>query len=78
MSNTDDSKVSFGVRQELVMKYINPVWHEYNQGLAILTSRERSKGPIIAKGCGHFIQRDDPEFVATEIYDILQRMEEHE
>lgn len=58
------------------MKQINPVWNEYNQGLALLTSREKSKGPIIAKGCGHFIQRDDPVFVATEICDMLQRMEE--
>jgi hypothetical protein len=71
-------KKSFGVRKELVMEYINPVWHQYNQGLASLTSREKAKGPIIAKDCGHFIQRDDPEFVATEIYDMLQRMEKHE
>jgi hypothetical protein len=71
-------KKSFGVRKELVMEYINPVWHQYNQELALLTRREKAKGPIIAKGCGHFIQRDDPEFVATEIYDMLQRMEKHE
>jgi pimeloyl-ACP methyl ester carboxylesterase len=60
------------------MKYINPVWHEYNKGLALLTRREKSKGPIIAKGCGHFIQRDDPESVAGEICDMLQRMQEKE
>ncbi|KAI4831943.1 alpha/beta-hydrolase [Aureobasidium sp. EXF-8845] len=72
-----NSKKSFGVRKELVMEYINPVWHQYNQGLTLLTSRERSKDPIIAKGCGHFIQRDDLEFVATGICDMLQQMEEH-
>ena len=60
------------------MEYINPVWHEYNEGLALLTDREKSKGPIIAKGCGHFIQRDDSEFVASEICEMLQRLEEHE
>jgi pimeloyl-ACP methyl ester carboxylesterase len=60
------------------MEYINPVWHEYNQGLALLTEREKSKGPVIAKECGHFIQRDDPEFVATEICEMLQRLEKHE
>ncbi|KAI4744996.1 alpha/beta-hydrolase [Aureobasidium sp. EXF-12298] len=72
--DTDDPKKSFGVRKALVMEYVNPVWHEYNRGLALLTEREKSKGPIIAKGCGHFIQRDDPEFVATEICEILQRL----
>ncbi|KAI4831255.1 alpha/beta-hydrolase [Aureobasidium sp. EXF-8845] len=68
---------SFGVRKELVMEYINPVWHKYNQGLALLTSSEKSQGPVIAKGCGHFIQRDDPELVATEICDMIQRVDEH-
>jgi pimeloyl-ACP methyl ester carboxylesterase len=60
------------------MEYVNPVWHEYNQRLASLTDREKSKGPVVAKGCGHFIQRDDPEFVATKICDLLQRLEEHD
>ncbi|CAD0084939.1 unnamed protein product, partial [Aureobasidium vineae] len=58
-------------------KYINPVWHEYNKELATLTDSGKSKGPIIAKGCGHFIQRDDPAFVATEVCDLLQRLEEY-
>ncbi|KAI4762730.1 alpha/beta-hydrolase [Aureobasidium sp. EXF-3400] len=71
-----ENEKSFGVRQALVMEYVNPVWHEYNKGLASLTDRDKSQGPVIAKGCGHFIQRDDPEFVATEIYDLLQRLEE--
>ncbi|KAI1354109.1 Alpha/Beta hydrolase protein [Xylaria sp. FL0043] len=46
------------------MNYTNPIWHHYNEGLTKLTSPERSSGPIIAKNCGHFIQRDDPTFVA--------------
>ncbi|KAI0809413.1 Alpha/Beta hydrolase protein [Xylaria sp. FL0064] len=46
------------------MNYTNPIWHHYNEGLTKLTSPERSSGPIIAKNCGHFIQRDDPNFVA--------------
>ncbi|KAG9569304.1 alpha/beta-hydrolase, partial [Aureobasidium melanogenum] len=65
---------TFGVPPALVNKYINPVWREYNKELATLTSSNRSKGPVVAKGCGHFIQRDDPEFVAAEVCDMLQRL----
>ncbi|KAI4726607.1 alpha/beta-hydrolase [Aureobasidium sp. EXF-10728] len=73
-----ENENSFGVPKALVMKYVNPVWHQYNKGLATLTDIEKSKGPIIAKGCGHFIQRDDPEFVATEVCDLLHRLEKNE
>lgn len=51
--------------------YTNPYWHRYNQGLAKLTSPNRSKGPIQAEKCGHFIQRDDPDFVVGEIVELL-------
>ena len=54
---------SMGLSVSLTMKYANPPWHEYNEGLAKLTDVERAKGPIIAPGCGHFIQRDNPGFV---------------
>jgi len=33
---------------------------------------DKEKGKVkIAKGCGHFIQKDDPEFVANEISAML-------
>jgi pimeloyl-ACP methyl ester carboxylesterase len=73
---TDGAKKSFGVRKELVMRYIQPVWEEYNKGLVRLTRKEKVKGPIVARGCGHFIQRDDAEFVAGEICELLLRLEE--
>ncbi|KAH0007400.1 alpha/beta-hydrolase, partial [Aureobasidium melanogenum] len=69
-----ENEKTFGVSPALVNKYVNPVWREYNKELATLTSGDKSKGPIGAKGCGHFIQRDDPEFVATEVCDMLQRL----
>jgi pimeloyl-ACP methyl ester carboxylesterase len=30
---------------------------------------------VIANGCGHFIQKDDPAFVAGEIEDMIKRLE---
>ena len=58
----------------LSMTYSNPVWHAYNQGLAKITDHERSKGPVEAKGCGHFVQRDDPDFVVRELSELLDRV----
>ncbi|KAI0974731.1 Alpha/Beta hydrolase protein [Xylaria arbuscula] len=43
--------------------YTNPIWNHYNEGLTRLTSPEKSSGPVIAKDCGHFIQKDDPNLV---------------
>lgn len=58
------------------MHYIQPVWDEYNKQLALLTSADKSKGPVVAEGCGHFVQRDDPKFVANEIFEMLKRLGE--
>lgn len=58
------------------MKYVNPVWHQYNQGLARLTVSEKSKGPIIAQGCSHFIQKDNPVLVANEVCEMVQAVGE--
>lgn len=62
----DESLRTMDTPISLSMKYSNPAWHTYNQGLAKLTSTDRSKGPTQAIGCGHFIQRDDPNLVVDE------------
>ena len=63
-----------GTPISLSMKYSNPVWHRYNVGLSQLTEPERSKGPVIAPGCGHFIQRDNAPFVVTEVLELLDKV----
>lgn len=63
-----------GTPISLSMKYSNPVWNEYNTGLSQLTEPKRSRGPIIAPGCGHFIQRDNAPFVVTEVLELLDRI----
>lgn len=65
-----------GTPLSLSMRYSNPAWHEYNIGLTRLTHPERAKGPIIATGCGHFIQRDDPGFVEHQVSQLLKDLEE--
>jgi pimeloyl-ACP methyl ester carboxylesterase len=60
-----------GTPSAITQTYINPYWHRYNEGLAKITSHDRSKGPIQAEKCGHFIQRDDPDFVVREVVELL-------
>lgn len=56
------------------MNYTNPYWHAYNQGLSKITEPERSRGPLLAPGCGHFIQQDESTFVAQELDKILSKV----
>jgi pimeloyl-ACP methyl ester carboxylesterase len=59
------------VPKAVINAYVNPAWTAYNEGLVRLAEDSELK---IAKGCGHFIPRDDPEFVAGEILRLLERV----
>jgi hypothetical protein len=53
---------------------MNPGWAAYNAGLTKLTTEADGSGTgvlKIAKNCGHFIQKDDPAFVAAELDSLL-------
>ncbi|KAL4959787.1 alpha/beta fold hydrolase [Aspergillus stella-maris] len=62
--------------RELTGKYVNPFWRKYNEGLVQLTEEGRGKGPVIAEGAGHFVQRDRPDFVVGELIEILGKVRE--
>lgn len=70
----EQSLQQMGTPLGLSLKYSNPYWHKYNEGLVRITDKERSKGPIQAKGCGHFIQRDDPKFVVHETLELVDKV----
>ncbi|KUJ14717.1 uncharacterized protein LY89DRAFT_120136 [Mollisia scopiformis] len=53
----------------------NAYWAEYNQGLTKITDEKLSGPVIIANGCGHFIQKDDPIFVADTIMNMIKALE---
>ena len=63
-----------GIPKALSINYSNPYWHKYNQGLSKITGPARSKGPLQAPGSGHFIQKDNPAFVAQELDEILSKI----
>ncbi|PYH96446.1 alpha/beta-hydrolase [Aspergillus ellipticus CBS 707.79] len=63
-----------GAPPSLTRAYVNPYWHRYNEGLVKITDTERSKGPLLAPGAGHFVQRDNPEFVVTELREMLEKI----
>ncbi|CEI61582.1 hypothetical protein FVEN_g9333 [Fusarium venenatum] len=64
----------FNTPPEVVNVYMNPYWHHYNEGLAKLTIKENSDGPIQVPNAGHFIQVDNPDFVAGKAHEILQKL----
>ncbi|KAM0129574.1 hypothetical protein ACHAO1_008433 [Botrytis cinerea] len=63
------------IPRSINMKYTQPAWQKYNEGLLNLTGADRSVNEVlIAPGCGHFIQKDNPQFVATQLEDLLSRI----
>jgi pimeloyl-ACP methyl ester carboxylesterase len=67
-----NSKMS-GAPKSLLLRYPQKVWEEYNQGLLGISRRGRG-GVVVAKGCDHFVQRDDPELVAGYIQDMMEQL----
>jgi pimeloyl-ACP methyl ester carboxylesterase len=51
------------------------MWQKYNEGLCRLTDTDRAKGPLIAPKSGHFVQRDNPTFVAEQLEDLIMKVE---
>jgi pimeloyl-ACP methyl ester carboxylesterase len=51
------------------------MWEKYNEGLCRLTDLERAKGPLIAPNSGHFIQKDNPQFVAEQLLELIKKVE---
>lgn len=52
----------------------NRYWAEYNEGLTKITDPEKCGPVVIASGCGHFIQKDGPNFVAKEVMEMLEKL----
>ena len=57
-----------------VNAYVNPAWGVYNQGLTRLVEDGNAELKI-AEGCGHFIQKDNPVLVATELNHLLDSLD---
>ncbi|KAI1206195.1 alpha/beta-hydrolase [Annulohypoxylon truncatum] len=55
--------------------YTQPMWQKYNEGLCGLTDPDRAKGPLISPKSGHFIQKDNPPFVAGQLEDLIKKVE---
>ncbi|KAF3932042.1 hypothetical protein ABW20_dc0104554 [Dactylellina cionopaga] len=63
-----------GMTRRVVMEYTNPAWGRYNEGLLGITSEDRGKR-MIAKGAGHFVQKDRPDLVAEEMERVVSLIE---
>ncbi|KAL2849303.1 alpha/beta-hydrolase [Aspergillus pseudodeflectus] len=72
----ESARMPIGGRgEELTKTYVNPYWNRYNEGLVKITREEgRGKGPVIAEGAGHFIQKDRADLVAGEVLEVLGKV----
>lgn len=50
-------------------------WEEYNKELLNLSDVDKTTGVVIAPGAGHFIQRDNPQFIATQLATLLEKVQ---
>ncbi|KAK9238983.1 Alpha/Beta hydrolase protein [Lipomyces kononenkoae] len=69
-----EESAKMGRSKPVTMAYMNPYWHRYNEGLVKITEPEKSKGPLQAPNAGHFIQKDNPAFVAHELNELLSKV----
>lgn len=69
-----EESAKMGQPQVMTRSYTNPHWHKYNEGLVKITEPEKSKGPLLAPNSGHFVQKDNPAFVAQELNEILTKI----
>jgi hypothetical protein len=63
-----------GIKAEYALKYVEPVWVEYNQGLLEAVSSGKRRGPLKAEGADHFVQVGRPDIVADEIVSLVGAM----
>ncbi|CZS92656.1 hypothetical protein WAI453_006623 [Rhynchosporium graminicola] len=69
----DVSLAMMGIPKSL-SKITNEYWAQYNDSLTEITDVGKCKGVVTAKGCGHFIQKDNPYFVAQVISDMVKEL----
>ncbi|KAJ5742464.1 alpha/beta-hydrolase [Penicillium nucicola] len=69
-----EESAKMGPPKGVTNRFVNPYWQRYNEGLAKITESRYSKGPMIAPNTGHFVQKDNPEFVAQELDELLDKV----
>ncbi|RAL07158.1 alpha/beta fold hydrolase [Aspergillus homomorphus CBS 101889] len=69
-----EESAKMGPPKGVTNRFVNPYWQRYNEGLAKITEPDYSKGPIIAPNAGHFVQKDNPEFVVQELNELLEKV----
>ncbi|RDW68610.1 hypothetical protein BP5796_09267 [Coleophoma crateriformis] len=64
-----------GTPRSISMKFMNTYWAKYNQELLNISNCHLDENVVIARGCGHFIQSDNPAFVADILARMLEKLE---
>jgi hypothetical protein len=63
-----------GVPEILALTYNSLNWRIFLEKLIKVGEPHLRRGPLVAKGSGHFIQLDRPDVVAKEMSDMLDKL----
>lgn len=58
----------------LTERYVQPAWEKYNEGLLSIVGTNEGQKVVIAPRCGHFIQKNNPRFVADGVASMLKTL----
>jgi hypothetical protein len=58
----------------MALKCNSPQWFKYLEEFSNLVDPSFRKGPLVAKGSGHFIPLQRPELIAAELSEILDKI----
>jgi hypothetical protein len=56
-----------GIDEVISINYLSKRWFDHFESLSRLVDPGLSKGPLVAKGSGHFIPLQRPDMVAVEL-----------
>lgn len=65
---------TMGIPKSFTARWLQPAHNGHNKQLLEIGDRSGFPEIVIAKGCGHFVQRDNPRFVAQIIAKMLNVM----
>lgn len=64
-----------GMEKLLTLTYNSPSWFRYLEKLADLVPPHLRKGPVVAKGSGHFIPLEQPKLVVAELRELIKKLQ---
>ncbi|KAI9686681.1 MAG: hypothetical protein M1820_010585 [Bogoriella megaspora] len=69
-----DFRKMFRIPEAIVKTFFMPRINQYHEALPNIAGKKRGKGPLVAIGAGHNPHIETPDFIVTEMQDLLERI----